>query len=81
MPGWMLDSVALIDWYCGRQGVTPYLEQILSGERQGAFSTVTELELWQGIRAGVAHAQYAGLPSARPGFAYRVLFQRLNPKS
>ena len=52
MPGWMLDSVALIDWYCGRQGVTPYLEKIFSGEEQGAFSTVTELELWQGIRAG-----------------------------
>ena len=48
----MLDSVALIDWYCGRQGVTPYLEPILAGDESGAFSTVTELELWQGIRAG-----------------------------
>jgi predicted nucleic acid-binding protein len=52
MPGWMLDSVALIDWYCGRKGVASYLDPILAGEEQGAFSTVTELELWQGIRAG-----------------------------
>ncbi len=52
MPGWMFDSVALIDWYCGRKGVAPYFEPILTGEEQGAFSTVTELELWQGIRVG-----------------------------
>ncbi|TEU10143.1 MAG: type II toxin-antitoxin system VapC family toxin [Anaerolineales bacterium] len=52
MPGWMLDSVALIDYYHDRPGVTPYIERILNGEATGAFSTITELELWQGIRAG-----------------------------
>jgi predicted nucleic acid-binding protein len=52
MPGWMLDSVALIDYYHGRSGVAPYVETILSGEATGAFSTITELELRQGIRAG-----------------------------
>lgn len=52
MPGWMFDSVALIDYYHGRPGVIPYVEMILNGEATGAFSTVTELELWQGIRAG-----------------------------
>ncbi len=52
MPGWMLDSVSLIDYYHGRPGVAPYFEMILNGEATGAFSTITELELWQGIRAG-----------------------------
>ena len=48
----MLDTVALIDYYHGRRGVLPYLEAILDEEAAGAFSTVTELELWQGIRPG-----------------------------
>jgi predicted nucleic acid-binding protein len=52
VPDWMFDSVALIDWYCGRKGIASYFEPILAGEEQVAFSTVTELELWQGIRAG-----------------------------
>ena len=52
MPDWMLDSVALIDYYCNRPGIASYLEQILEGGSTGAFSTITELELWQGIRAG-----------------------------
>ena len=52
MPDWMLDSVALIDHYCNRSGVAPYWEQILNDESTGAFSTITELELWQGIRPG-----------------------------
>lgn len=52
MPAWMLDSVALIDYYHGRSGVARYFEAILDGQAAGAFSTITELELWQGIRAG-----------------------------
>jgi predicted nucleic acid-binding protein len=52
MPDWMLDSVALIDYYCRRPGIVPHFEQILAGVSTGAFSTITELELWQGIRAG-----------------------------
>ena len=52
MPGWMLDTVALIDYYHGRRGVLPYLEAILDEEARGVFSTITELELWQGIRPG-----------------------------
>jgi predicted nucleic acid-binding protein len=52
MPAWMLDTVALIDYYHGRKGVIPYLEAILKGQASGAFSTITELELWQGIRPG-----------------------------
>ena len=52
MPVWILDSVALIDWYCGRRGVAPYLERILSGEERGSFSTMSEVELWQGLRPG-----------------------------
>ena len=50
MPDWMLDSVALIDYYCNRPGVTPYFDKILNSGATGAFSTITELELWQGIR-------------------------------
>jgi predicted nucleic acid-binding protein len=52
MPAWMLDSVALIDYYHGRSGVSSYIEMILDGQATGAFSTITELELWQGIRVG-----------------------------
>lgn len=52
MPAWILDTVALIDWYCNRSGIKPYFQQILDGESRGAFSTITELELWQGIRPG-----------------------------
>lgn len=52
MPAWLLDSVALIDWFCGRRGIVPYFEAILEGESQGAFSTVSEIELWQGLRPG-----------------------------
>jgi predicted nucleic acid-binding protein len=48
----MFDTVALIDYYHGRPGVLPYLESILDGQANGTFSTVTELELWQGIRPG-----------------------------
>ena len=52
MPDWTLDSVALIDWYCGRRGIFPYLEEIIAQRSRGFFSTVSELELWQGIRPG-----------------------------
>jgi predicted nucleic acid-binding protein len=52
MPAWMLDTVALIDYYHGRPGVLPCLDAILDQQAAGAFSTVTELELWQGIRPG-----------------------------
>jgi predicted nucleic acid-binding protein len=48
----MFDSVALIDYYHNRAAVVPYFEMILNGQATGAFSTITELELWQGIRAG-----------------------------
>ena len=52
MPNWMLDSIALIDYYHGRAAVIPYFEAILVGQAAGAFSTITELELWQGLRPG-----------------------------
>ncbi|MFP3942178.1 MAG: PIN domain-containing protein [Thermoanaerobaculia bacterium] len=52
MPAWLLESVALIDWFCGRSGVAPYFDEILEGTSDGAFSTVTEFELWQGLRSG-----------------------------
>ena len=52
MRNWILDSVALIDWFCGRHGVAPYLQRIIEGEDGGAFSTISEIELWQGIRPG-----------------------------
>ena len=52
MPAWMFDSVALIDYYGNRPAVIPYFEIVLNQEANGAFSTITELELWQGIRPG-----------------------------
>ena len=52
MPVWILDSVVLIDWYCGRRGVAPYIQSIVSGTERGGFSTISEVELWQGLRPG-----------------------------
>jgi predicted nucleic acid-binding protein len=52
MPKWVLDTVALIDYFCGRSGIHPYFEAILSKETSGAYSTISELELWQGLRPG-----------------------------
>jgi predicted nucleic acid-binding protein len=52
MPGWMFDSVALIDYYHNRPAVVPYFEMVLNGQVSGAFSTISELELWQGVRPG-----------------------------
>ncbi len=52
MPAWILDSVALIDWFCGRRGVETYVRGIVRGEADGAYSTSTEVELWQGLRPG-----------------------------
>jgi predicted nucleic acid-binding protein len=48
----MFDSVVLIDYYRNRPAVIPYFEMVLNQEATGAFSTITELELWQGIRPG-----------------------------
>jgi predicted nucleic acid-binding protein len=59
MPAWLLDSVALIDWFCGRTGVRPYFEEILEDRAQAAFSTVSEIELWQGMRPGEEAAHQA----------------------
>ncbi|HHH40801.1 MAG TPA: type II toxin-antitoxin system VapC family toxin [Chloroflexi bacterium] len=50
--GYLFDTVALIDYYCGRAGVRPLVEEVLEGSIQGAFSTITEAELWQGLRPG-----------------------------
>lgn len=52
MPAWILDSVALIDWFCGRRGVEPYVRGLIRGIEDGAFSTISEVELWQGLRPG-----------------------------
>jgi predicted nucleic acid-binding protein len=52
MPEWVFDTVVLIDYFCGRSGVRPYFDAILDGQATGAYSTITELELWQGLRPG-----------------------------
>jgi predicted nucleic acid-binding protein len=52
MPAWILDSVVLIDWYCGRRSVAQYIQPIVSGTVRGGFSTISEVELWQGLRPG-----------------------------
>lgn len=52
MPRWVFDTVVLIDYFCGRQGARSYFEAILNQEATGAYSTVSELELWQGLRPG-----------------------------
>jgi len=52
MPEWVFDTVVLIDYFCGRQGAHPYFEAILTKEATEAYSTISELELWQGLRLG-----------------------------
>ena len=52
MPKWVFDTVVLIDYFCGRPGVRPYFEAVLNKKATGAFSTISELELWQGLRPG-----------------------------
>jgi len=52
MPEWVFDTVALIDYLCGRPGIRPYFEAVLNGQATGAYSTISELELWQGLRPG-----------------------------
>jgi len=52
MPEWVFDTVVLIDYFCGRQGARPYFEAILNKKATGAYSTISELELWQGLRPG-----------------------------
>ncbi|MEE8390630.1 MAG: type II toxin-antitoxin system VapC family toxin [Anaerolineae bacterium] len=52
MPEWVFDTVVLIDYFCGRPGVRPYFEAILNKKATGAYSTISELELWQGLRPG-----------------------------
>jgi hypothetical protein len=61
MPARLLDSTALLDWYCGRRGVARYFEEIFEGRSHGAFSTVSELELWQGLRQ--CSFSWKGFPS------------------
>jgi len=52
MPEWVFDTVVLIDYFCGRPGARSYFEAILNKEASGAYSTISELELWQGLRPG-----------------------------
>ncbi len=52
MPEWVFDTVALIDYFCGRPSVYLYFETILNKQATGAYSTISELELWQGLRPG-----------------------------
>ena len=52
MPEWVFDTVVLIDYFCGRAGARPYFEAILNKRASGAYSTISELELWQGLRRG-----------------------------
>ncbi|HSF14829.1 MAG TPA: PIN domain-containing protein [Vicinamibacteria bacterium] len=63
MPAWILDSAVLIDWFCGREGVAPYVRRVIEGEQEGAFSTISEIELWQGLRPGEEEAHEALLGS------------------
>lgn len=48
----VFDTVVLIDYFCGRPGARPYFEAILNKKATGAYFTISELELWQGLRPG-----------------------------
>lgn len=50
MTNYLLDTGIIIDFYKGREGARRYWEAIRDGKARGAFSTITEAELWQGLR-------------------------------
>ncbi len=46
------DQVRALLQQRGRRGVIPYIQPIVSGTARGGFSTISEVELWQGLRPG-----------------------------
>ncbi len=46
----LFDTTALIDWYRGKSGIAPFVEQVLAGELVAYISAITEAELWRGLK-------------------------------
>lgn len=52
MPDYLLDTTVFVDHFRDAKGAEAYFEPIFDGEVSGAFSVITEAELWEGIRTG-----------------------------
>jgi tRNA(fMet)-specific endonuclease VapC len=52
LADYLLDTTVIIDYFRDREEAVAYLESILNGEASGAFSVITEAELWEGLRSG-----------------------------
>jgi predicted nucleic acid-binding protein len=52
MPDWVFDTSALIDYYRDLPGVRPYFDAVLERRMSAGFSTISEAELWQGLKPG-----------------------------
>ncbi len=50
MTDYLLDTTVIIDYFRERQEVLPYFNAIFHSEATGAFSVITEAELWEGLR-------------------------------
>lgn len=50
MTDYLLDTTVFIDYFRGRQEALTYFNAIFNGEASGAFSVITEAELWEGLR-------------------------------
>lgn len=52
MPDYLLDTTVFVDYLREKEGAEAYFEPIFKGEVSGAFSVITEAELWEGLRSG-----------------------------
>lgn len=52
MADYLLDTTVFVDYLRDMEGAAVYFEPIFNGEVCGAFSVITEAELWEGLRSG-----------------------------
>jgi len=52
LTDYLLDTTVFIDYFRGRQEALTYFDAIFNSEASGAFSVITETELWAGLRPG-----------------------------
>lgn len=50
MTDYVFDTTVIIDYFRRRPEVRPYFQRLREGSDTAAFSTVTEAELWEGLR-------------------------------
>jgi predicted nucleic acid-binding protein len=76
LTDYLLDTTVFIDYFRGRQEALTYFNAIFNGEVSGAFSVITEAELWEGLRPGEEQAHEQLLSLLRPVEVDRVIARR-----